>query len=74
VNVVLLGGPMDGTELAVAGIPPTIDFARISDPVAAMTAEHSEPIEAVALYREVYRRTGRISARRHIYRYEGTHL
>lgn len=72
--MVLLGGPLDGTELAVQGIPPSIDFARISDPIRAMTAPHSEPLDEAQLYREVYRCTGRITARRHIYRYEGTHL
>lgn len=73
-NVVLLGGPLDGTELAVQGIPLSIDFARISDPVRAIIAASSEPLEPNALAREVYRCTGRITGRRHIYRYEGVHL
>lgn len=68
--MVLFGGPMDGTELAVAGIPPAIFFARISDPVGAMTGPDSEPLEEAQLTKETYRCTGRITGRRHVYRYE----
>jgi hypothetical protein len=71
VKVVLFGGPLDGTELAVKGIPPTIDFSRISDPV---SAPHSEPLEEAQLFRETYSCTGRITGRRHVYSYEGVTL